>query len=134
MRELALTANAAFGIVSVLTAGGIHVLGSWLERNPALQLRLILTVYPTCGTRRSDLARLQEIVECWRERMAVHVRPLGQIADRATTILCFLGPTSDTVHVAAGAFEDLGLSEGGGPNLLFRADPPLVEAFKRHFD
>lgn len=27
VRELALTANAAFGIVSVLTAGGIHVLG-----------------------------------------------------------------------------------------------------------
>jgi hypothetical protein len=100
--ELALAARSMFGIVSVLTFTGIKILESWLKENPHLLLRLILTVYPTCATRQSDIERLLKTVEDMPNRISVHVRPLAHIADRSTSALCFLAATSDTVPPEGG--------------------------------
>jgi hypothetical protein len=55
---------------------------------------------------------------------------------RATSALCFLAATSDTVHIAVGAFEDMGMGfdECASPNFIFRGDPALIEGFRRYFD
>jgi hypothetical protein len=134
--ELALAARSLFGIVSVLTVKGIDILESWLKGHPGLRLRLVLTVYPTCATRQSDIERLSKTVRDMPNRISVRVRPLERIADRSTSALCFLAATSDTVHVVVGAFEDMGLcfDEPASPNFIFRGDPALIEAFKRYFD
>src|SRR5712664_2839731 len=81
--ELALAARSLFGIVSVLTAKGIEILESWLKRNPGLHLSLVLTVYPTCATRQSDIDRLLKTVEDIPDRISIRVRPLERIADRS---------------------------------------------------
>jgi len=65
-----------------------------------------------------------------------HVYPLQHIADRFTAAICFLNSVSNVAHMVTGGFEDLGSDPArvGGINFVFRADPPLVEAFKRNFD
>lgn len=134
--ELALGSHSIFGIVSALTARGVDVLDSWLQRNTRLRVCLIVAVYPACATREADLARLLGLVERSSDRLSIHLRPLERSTDRATNALCFLKPESDSVHVVTGPSEDLGLEPryDGHVNFVFRADPALVEAFKRFFD
>jgi hypothetical protein len=134
--ELALASHSLFGIVSALAERGIDVLETWLEDNPNLKACLIVMVYPACATRQADLSRLLQVVERTSDRLSVHIRPLERVTDRGTNALCFLTPDSDVVHIVTGPTEDLGLGlrQEGQTNFVFRANPALVEAFKRYFD
>lgn len=134
--EFVLSAHALFGIVSALTTKGVSVLKAWLERNQALKVRLIVMVYPTCATRQADLSRLLELVEDTSKRLEVYVRPLERVTDRATNTICCLVPDTDEVHMFTGLSEDFGLvsNNEGEINFVFRADPVLVEEFRRYFD
>jgi len=152
---LAQEAHSLFGVVSAITAQGVDVLETWLDRNPDLKARLVLMVYPACATRKADLLRLldlvkrisdrltphetiqaQPTVENKVSRLSVHIRPLERITDRATSALCFLASGADAVHFVIGSSEDLGLEprQDGRINFVFRADTVLVEGFKRYFD
>jgi hypothetical protein len=134
--ELALGSRSLFGIVSALTARGVEAIAFWLERNPGLRASLVVTLYPACATRQADLAALLDLVGRTSDRLSVHLRPLERITDRATNALCFLAPGSDAVHIVTGPSEDLGLEarQDSHVNFVFRADPALVEAFRRYFD
>lgn len=135
--ELALTSRSIFGIVSALTARGVDVLESWLQLNSELRACLVVMVYPACATREADLARVLYLVGRTSERLSIHLRPLERSTDRGTNALCFLMRESDAVHVVTGPSEDLGLeppNDDGHVNFVFRADPALIEAFKRYFD
>lgn len=132
--DLALQARSVFGIVTGLTHRGVQTVSSWLGRNPDLKLWLILAVYPTCPTRQSDLCGLLDVVERHTDRVKIKVKPLNEVADRVTTVLGFVSASSDVVHIATGAFEDLQISGGNGPALVFRGDAALVEAYRRYFD
>ena len=134
--ELALGAISFFGVISALTSKGVDVLDAWLEQNHDLKASVIIAVYPTCATNRSDLDRLQALVERSADRLTAHIWPLPQVTDRSISTLCFLAKDSDRFHITTGSSEDLGLDPwlGGHLNFVFRADPSLVEAFKRQFD
>lgn len=134
--ELALGAISFFGVISAITSQGVDVLEGWLERNRDLNASVIVAVYPTCATNRSDLDRLQALVERSGGRLTAHIWPLQQATDRSLSALCFLAKHSDRFHITTGSTEDFGLDPwlGGHLNFVFRADPCLVEAFKRHFD
>jgi hypothetical protein len=134
--EQASEAKAVFGVTSALTAKGVEVLNSWLKRNPDLKARLILVVYPACATHQADLSRLLDIVTRNSERVSVRIRPLERVTDRGANALCFLDQRSDAATIVAGPSEDLGLvsRQDGHANFVFRADPALVESFRRYFD
>jgi hypothetical protein len=134
--DLVRGSNSLFGIVSALTERSVDVLETWLDDNPDLKVRFVLMVYPACATRQADLSRLLQLVERMADRLAVHVRPLERATERAMNALCVLRLASDTAHMVTGPSEDLGLEpcQDGQVNLVFRADPTLVEAFKRYFD
>jgi hypothetical protein len=123
-------------VIPALTARGVDVLERWLEGNGELKACVIVAVYPACATSEPDLAHLQALVERSADRLTAHVWPLPQVTDRSIGVLCFSAKDSDTVHMMAGSSEGLGLDpwSPGNLNLVFRADPSLVEAFKRHFD
>ena len=123
-------------MISALTSQGVDVLEAWLERNHDLKASVIVAVYPTCATNRSDLDRLQALVECSAGRLTAHIWPLQQVTDRSLSALCFLAKDSDSFHITTGSSEDFGLDPwlGGHLNFVFRAAPCLVEAFRRHFD
>jgi len=135
--ELAYCAAAVFGIVSALTAKGVGVLEAWLENNAYLKARLIVMLYPTCSTRQPDLSCLLKLAERTADRLSIHICALEHVTDRGSNALCFLPPpSSDAVHLTIGPSEDLGMDprQEGHINMVLRADPPLVETFKRHFD
>jgi hypothetical protein len=134
--ELALRSRSLLGIVSALTGGGSDVLETWLERNPELQARLVVVVYPACGTRQADLHRLLQVIDRASGRLSVHLYPLDWVTDRATNTLCFLLPVSEDAYFVTGPTEDLGCESSGNAhlNFVFRADPALVGAFQHHFN
>jgi hypothetical protein len=135
-QRLALASRAVFGTILAPTSRGIDVLDSWLTNNPEIGARLLVFVYPTCATRRSDLIRLLEIVKSRSGRLSVRIHPLDGVSDRATNVLCFQDRESEAVHVAIGPTENVGtaVSEAGHVNLVFRPDAALLEAIARNFN
>ncbi len=134
--ELAQRSHAIFGTVTALTAEGVDVLGSWLESKQDLKIRLIVIVYPTCATRHPDLTQLLDLIEQYNGRLLVHIYALEGLSDRASNALCFLTTELEAVRLVIGTSENLGLQsqQNGHVNFVFRAEPALTEAFKRHFD
>jgi len=134
--EMALQAHALFGITTALTTRGIDVLKSWLSGNLTLKVSLVVVVYPTCATQQADLSQLLDLVHANSNRLSIHVYALEFLTDRASNALCFLPEKAESVRFTTGPSEDLGteLRQDGHANLVFRADPALVEGFKRYFD
>ena len=134
--ELVLRAASLFGVIPSLTTQGVDLLERWLDQNRGLKASVIVAVYPACATSQADLGHLHALVERSADRLTAHIWPLEQVTDRSINALCLSAKDSDIVHIVAGTNEDLGLDPWGGGhlNFVFRADPPLVEAFKRHFD
>src|SRR5262249_28587346 len=118
------------------TIAGGGELRSWLERNTDLRMSLILQVYPTSSTRQPDLECMRRIAIDMGERVQVHLLPLDRVSHTGPNALCFAGAASDSLHLALGPDENLGLDHDGSHrlNLVFRADPALVEGFRRDFD
>lgn len=135
-RELVRRSRSVFGTVTALADSGVSELEDWLRSNPTLRISLILQVYPACATEQSDLARLIEIVRDASERLHLRILPLERVSDRGTNALCFVGFEPDHICLAIGPTENLGLATPHVEhlNLVFRADPSLVESFRRSFD
>lgn len=136
--ELALKAKSLFGIVSAISFKGIQAVTKWINENPDLKISLIIVVYPACITKQGDLIRLLDLVEANPNRLSIHICPLETLADRSVNALCVLPKDSHAVHIITGPTEDIGFeprqNEQRQANFVFRADPALVEAFRRYFD
>lgn len=135
--QLALESRSIFGIVTAITAKGVRVLDGWLSANPSLRVSIVVMVYPACATNQSELSSLLNLIDRDAKRLTVAIHPLELVTERATNALCFLAAKSDEVHLVTGPSEDLGClspNQQGHFNFAFRADPALVEAFKRSFD
>ena len=134
--ELAQTSSSLFGTVNGITSCGIELLETWLKGNPNLRANIIVIVYPACSTRKKDLMQMLALAEFFKDRLIVHIRPLATLTDRGTNALFFMKDASNDVHVVTGPTEDFGLApvQEGQFNFVFRAEPSLVEAFKRYFD
>ncbi len=134
--ELVKESNSVFGIVSAVTSQGVAVLKSWLDQKNDLSASLIVVVYPACATRQADLSELLRVVESAPERLKVHIYPIARTTGRGSNALCFMTPDSNSVRMVTGPTQDFGLDrlQDGHVNFVFRADPVLVEAFKRYFD
>jgi len=128
--------TSIFGVVSAPTTRGIAVLDSWLNNNASLKVSLVVAVYPTCASQKSDLTSLLEMISKFSDRLSVHILPLDDLRSRATNALCFLQMSSDATWMTTGASEDFGLGPWtpGEVNFVYRADPALAEAFKKYFD
>jgi hypothetical protein len=134
--ELVQTSRGLFGVVSAITTRGVETLERWLQQSPELQARIVVVVYPTCATKEADLSLLLQLVERIPGRVFVHIHPLEVATDRATNMLCFLAQTTGAVNVVAGPTDDFGAAaqQAGQVNLVFRADPGLVDSIKEYFD
>lgn len=128
--------RALFGFLSALTSAGVAELQSWLERNADLKMSLILHVYPASSTCPRDLERLCQVVRDRAPRLNVHLLPLRSVSDREPNALAFVEADTESVHLALGSDENLGLDNHNDHrlNAVFRADPALVEGFRRSFD
>jgi hypothetical protein len=134
--DLVLAATWLFGVVPALTSRGIQVLEDWLEGNVDLKVSIVVVVYPACAAQQADLDRLRATVRGYANRVFVRILPLEQVTDRSINVLCFSAKESDSITMAIGPSENLGLDPWGRGhlNFLFRADPPLMEVFRTNFD
>jgi hypothetical protein len=135
LADLARGSRGLFGTLSGLTSRGIAVLRAWLDDNHRLTASLIVTVHPACATRAEDLSALRDLAVQTPDRLNARVYPCDGVTAHPETALCFLAPGVDTVHMATGPTEDLGIdARRGEVNFVFLGDPPLVECFRRYFD
>ena len=134
--NLAVSSSSMFGIISGLTVQGINVLESWLAQNEDLNVRLIVTVYPTCSTKEADLSCLLDLASRIEERLIVHIKPLADLMDRTASTLCFIDHDTDVVHIVSGPYDDFGLESwrDGQVNHVFKATHMQADAFGRYFD
>lgn len=134
--DLAGRSRALFGFLSALTSAGVAELQTWFERNADLKMSLIVQVYPASSTQSTDLERLCQLVRDTAPRLNVHVLPLRRVSDRGPNALGFIDADSESVHLALGSDENLGLDNENDHrlNAVFRADSALVEGFRRSFD
>jgi hypothetical protein len=135
LTDLARGSRGLFGTVSGPTSRGIAVLRAWLDANPRLTANLIVAVYPACTTRAADLTALRDLAARTPDRLNARVFPCDGVRARPANVLCFLARDADTVHVATGPTEDLGIDPRPAEvNFVYQSDPPLVECFRRYFD
>ena len=122
--------------MSALTARGVDVLDVWLELNAELRVCLVVMVYPACATREADLARLLTSLDADRIGCLFISAPLSGAPIAATNALCFLSwnPTRCMSSLVRARILGWSARDDGHVNFVFRADPALVEAFKRYFD
>ena len=108
----------------------------WLEHSADLRMSLVLQVYPTSSTRQTDLERLCQAVNDTAPRHRVHLLPLQRVSERGPNALCLVDADSESLHLALGSDENLGLDHKSSHrlNVVFRADPSLVNGFRRNFD
>jgi hypothetical protein len=127
--------GSILGIVVALGGQGIDHLRTWLENNSGLQVTLIVAVYPTCSTKQNDIIRLRELADHYRTTLQIRLRPYAWVTDRPTNVLCFIDQASDSVDMIIGASENLGFDPrpDGKINVVFRADPALVDAYQQYF-
>lgn len=133
--DLALKADSAFGIVTALSGYGIDHLGMWLEKKVGLQVKLIVSVYPTCSTKQDDIERLKELAARYHKQLEIRIRPYSWVTDRPTRVLCFVDNASVVADIVTGSSENLSFdpSPDGKVNFVFRADLALLESFQRYF-
>lgn len=134
--DLVRNAASVVGLVSALSDHGIDVLESWLRETANLRIRLAMGVYPACATRTEDLERLLRLTESHGDRLEVRIYACLSAMDRPTNALCVIDGITGAAHLAAGSSENLGFDShaDGKVNLVFRAEPALVEAFSRYLD
>lgn len=128
-------AHCIFGFASAPKDDGIARLGRWLE-NSRLRVRLIVTVYPTCGTTAVQLRALSELAERFGSELEVRIRALGEVHERMSNALCVSEAAEGPHYLLTGPGEDLGLHclSAQAFNLAVKMPPDVLAAFLENFD
>ena len=92
---VARAALSVFGVVSAIDAQAVDWMEGYLSDNPKAQLRLVISIHPTCRTTEADLQNLLRLVErVW------HRWPNGHFggADRKHGVCAGFAVTSQFGH------------------------------------
>jgi len=98
-----------FGVLSAPNMDAVQWLEALRKSAPALQARLVVSVYPTCRTRRTTLEALLDVTEQSKGQFQFHLFAEHDVMDRAASFLC-LANADGASHLVTGATENLGLA------------------------
>lgn len=73
-----------FGVVSAIDKQAVDWMEGYLSDNPKAQLRLVVSIHPTCRTTEADLQNLLRLVERHGERSDCRVYPESSMMDRSS--------------------------------------------------
>ena len=110
VEHLCAAASSMFGVVTALTETGIELVQRALETNPTFQCRLVVSVYPTCGTRESDLEQLDSLANGSGGRLEARVHPYTSVQHRPTNAVC-IHQFPGEAFLVIGPSENFGLDE-----------------------
>jgi hypothetical protein len=139
-------ADAIAGLVLDLNETGIDWLIQKLLSRPNITCSLLVCVYPACPTRKEHLARLLEIKQSFSAKessVEFRILPMQLMATREHR-KASLPPSSLQIqnsktgesHFAVGSCGNFGQDEcpATSLNLVFRAEAPLLDSWRKWFD
>ncbi len=132
---VARAALSLFGVVSAIDAQAVDWMEGYLSDNPKAQLRLVISIHPTCRTTEADLQNLLRLVERHGERADCRMFPEVSLQDRSSNLLCLCGADGQTA-VAVGPTENMGFAPASPSqaNLVTTVTAATFEACRKWFD
>ncbi len=100
-------AKSVSGVVSAIDVRAINWMEGYLADGEETQLRLVISLHPTCRTSESVLQNLVWLVDRHHPRAAFKVYPESSLLDRSSNLLCLCG-TDGILAIATGPTENLG--------------------------
>jgi hypothetical protein len=132
---IARTALSVFGVVSAIDAQAVDWMEGYLSDNPKAQLRLVISIHPTCRTTEADLQNLLRLVERHGQRADYRVFPEASLLDRSSNLLCLCGADGQTA-MSVGPTENMGFAQASPSqaNLVTAVTAATFEACRKWFD
>ena len=128
-------AIAVFGVVSAFDRKAIDWLEGLLADHPAVKLRIVFSIHPTCRTAESDLEEATRLTERHGARVAFRMYPERSLTDRGSNLICF-NHADGKLFIATGPSDNLGLGRRSGShaNLVLTPDTSTFESCRKWFD
>ena len=132
---VARAALSVFGVVSAIDAQAVDWMEGYLSDNPKAQLRLVISIHPTCRTTEADLQNLLRLVERHGQRADYRVFPEASLLDRSSNLLCLCGTDGQTA-ISVGPTENMGFAQASPSqaNLVTTVTAATFEACRKWFD
>lgn len=132
---VARSALSIFGVVSAIDALAVNWMEGYLSDNPQAQLRLVISIHPTCRTSEADLHELLRLVERHGDRVGFRVFPEESLLDRSSNLLCLCGADGHTA-ISVGPTENMGFATASASqaNLVTAVNAATFEACRKWFD
>ncbi len=133
--SVARAACSVFGVVSAINEKAVDWMEGFLSDHPQVQLRLVISIYPTCITTEADLQHLLRLVERHGERADFRLFPEVSLEDRSSNVLC-LCDADGHAAMAVGPTENMGFAarSPSQANLVTAVTAATFEACRKWFD
>lgn len=124
-----------FGVVSAIDARAVNWMEGFLADRPETQLRLVVSIHPTCRTSETDLQELLRLVERHGNRAAFKVFPERSLVDRSSNLLCLVDEGGSAI-LSVGPTENMGFAptSPSQANLASSVSAATFEACRKWFD
>ena len=124
-----------FGVVSAIDKQAVDWMEGYLSDNPKAQLRLVVSIHPTCRTTEADLQNLLRLVERHGERSDCRVYPESSMLDRSSNLLCLCDANGQVV-ISMGPTDNMGFASTSPSqaNLVTTVTATTFEAYRKWFD
>jgi hypothetical protein len=132
---VARTALSVFGVVSAIDKQAVDWMEGFLSDNSKTQLRMVISIHPTCRTTEVDLQNLLRLVERHGGRADYRVFPEVSLRDRSSNLLCLIGADGQTA-ISVGPTENMGFARASPSqaNLVTAVTAATFEACRKWFD
>ncbi|WP_152969354.1 hypothetical protein [Paracidovorax avenae] len=129
------SAVTIFGVVSAVDSRAINWMEGFLADQAESQLRLVLSIHPTCRTSEADLEEVIRLVERHKNRAAFKLYPEQSLTDRSSNLLCLCGADGSLV-ISTGPTENLGFAPATAShaNVAMQVTAGAFEACRKWFD
>ena len=126
---------SVFGVVSAIDARAVNWMEGFLADRTETQLRLVVSIHPTCRTSESDLQELLRLVERHGVRAAFKVFPERSLVDRSSNLLCLVDEGGSAI-LSVGPTENMGFAptSPSQANLASSVSAATFEACRKWFD
>lgn len=132
---VARAAISVFGVVSAIDEKAVDWMASFLSDNPKAQIRLVISIHPTCRTSKVDLQNLLHLVKRHGDRADYRVFAEASLLDRSSNLLCLCDADGHTA-IAVGPTENMGFApySPSQANLVTAVTAATFEACRKWFD
>lgn len=131
------SATGIIGLVPELDDFGIDWFRRILERQPKLQIKIVLLLYPACATNQDHLEELNNLCEQWQDRLTIRLFLLRDIEDISIQSLLIVPENEGRPCLLLGCVGNFGVRLNMRPdrvNFVISGESAMVESWTRWFN